>query len=120
MLLQHSRSSKADGTEVVSSTLSLRVSPHGDLHYVVYSSRVVVQKEGAVIFFMSSVILEMLLWTLIVVVGIHGDIDNATLGHDQDQGPDLILAVRVGGHTGVRMIGVIGGGLSPQSHQHTV
>jgi hypothetical protein len=66
----------------------------------VYSSRVVVQKEGAVIFFMSSVILEMLLWMLIVVVGIHGDIGNATIGHDQDQGPGLIHAVLVGGHIG--------------------
>jgi hypothetical protein len=49
---------------------------------------------------MSSVILEMLLWTLIMVVGIYGDIDNATLGHDQDQGPGLILAVLLGGHIG--------------------
>lgn len=35
MLLRHSRSSKADGMEVVSSTLNLRVSPRGNLHYAV-------------------------------------------------------------------------------------
>lgn len=35
MLLQHSRSSKADGMEVVSSMLNLHVSPRGNLHCVV-------------------------------------------------------------------------------------
>jgi hypothetical protein len=66
----------------------------------VCSSRVVVQKEGAVIFFMSSVILEVLLVMLIMIVDIHGDIDNIALGHNQDLGPGVILAVLVGGHIG--------------------
>lgn len=66
----------------------------------VCSSRVVAQKEGAVTFFMSSVIPEMLSRMLIMVVGIYGDIDNMALGHDQDLGPDLTHAVLVGGHIG--------------------
>lgn len=66
----------------------------------VCSSRVVVPKEGAATFFTSSAILEMLLWMLIMIVGIHGDIDSAALGHNQDLGPGLILAALVGGHIG--------------------
>jgi hypothetical protein len=66
----------------------------------VCSSRVVVRKEGAVTFSTSSVILEMLLWMLIMVVDIPGDIDNAALGHDQDLDPGLTHAVLVGDRIG--------------------
>lgn len=61
------------------------------------SSRDAVRKEGAVIFFTCSTILQMLSLVQIMIMGIHGDSGNIVQGHDQDQD----LAVPAGkGHVG--------------------
>lgn len=51
----------------------------------VCSTRDAVQKEGAVISFMCSIILQMLLLMQIMIVGIHGDGDSVIQSHDQGQ-----------------------------------
>lgn len=57
----------------------------------VYSSRDAVQKEGVVISFMCSIILQMLLLMQIMILGILGDGESVVHGHDQGPGQNLTL-----------------------------
>jgi hypothetical protein len=71
------------------------------IKFQVCSSRDAVQKEGVVISFMSSVILEMHLLMQIRIVGIHGGSDSIVLSYGPDQGQGRAHAVPLGeGHSG--------------------
>jgi len=77
------------------------------INFQVCSSRDAVQKEGVVISFMSSVILEMHLLMQIMIVGIRGGSDNMVLSYDPDQGQDRAHAVPLGeGHSGQWLLAV--------------
>ena len=71
------------------------------INFQVCSSRDAVQKEGVVISFTSSEILEMRLLMRIMIVGIRGGSDSIVLSYGPDQGQGQARAVPVGeGHSG--------------------
>jgi hypothetical protein len=75
------------------------------IKFQVCSSRDDVQKEGVVIFFMSSVILEMRLLMQIMIVDIHGGSDSIVLSYGPGQGRARTVPVGEG-HSGEWLLAV--------------